>query len=302
MLFDKLAGFIEKNTPEFVKRFQAAALFDFPYRAHDAVKPGTFTTEDLEEFFLPFPAVAIEDRATCTVLFDTQDNQIGLENSPRLFVDITPMKAKDPEAFVHKSKFGSMLDKSVIPDNLFQSAFGKIHSLVLGDKGNYQVEGQVDSLVLFDDRGTVLLEVSAAQDKDDPFAAMAFEETKAGVLGNVVTSIEELMLANRNKQLFVLEHSPLKPKPIKKGRIARSHDRPNYVMVTPDAIRKIMGVTGPSPSSGSREGHDRRRHWRTLRSDRFVHRQGERILIDAMWVGPSDAVVGNRRYKVRLDI
>lgn len=168
-----------------------------------------------------------------------------------------------------------------------------------GQTQSYRVLGQVDRLVLVSGRGEIVADLSAAEMDGAPGA----QETFRGTLGNVITSIEELMLANRDPQLFVLEQSPLKTREPKKGRILRSPDRSRYVMLNPEAIRRVLGLKAPAEGGpGGRLPHERRRHWRTLQSERFTHRRGERILVEACWVGPSETVVGKTHYRVRLDI
>jgi hypothetical protein len=39
-----------------------------------------------------------------------------------------------------------------------------------------------------------------------------------------------------------------------------------------------------------------------LQSERFVKAKGQVIWIDPVWIGPSEAVKGANRYKVRLDL
>jgi hypothetical protein len=154
-------------------------------------------------------------------------------------------------------------------------------------------------MVILSRRGEILSDMNSHDLRLVPDAA----EACRGVIGNAITAIEELMLINRNPEYFILEQSPVKTRQTRKGRITRSPDRPRFVPLKPDAIRRIMGVkalveNGP----GGRRPHERRRHWRTLKSERFTHKRGEHILIEAHWVGTSEAVVGKTRYRVRLDV
>ena len=68
---------------------------------------------------------------------------------------------------------------------------------------------------------------------------------------------------------------------------------------------------GEPPDDGGtiqeRRAHIRREHERTLQSDRFVHKQGQtikvkRTYVQAIWRGPSEATVGQHKYKVILDL
>jgi hypothetical protein len=132
------------------------------------------------------------------------------------------------------------------------------------------------------------------------------EEIRHRTLWNIASSIEELMLAMRSVDHFILEQAPLKSRVPKKGRLLRSHDRARYILLKPEAIRRKMGLQASADrgqrARGVRRPHERRRHWRTLKSERFTRKRGERILVEAHWVGPAEAVVGKSRYRVRLDI
>ena len=303
MFFDRFAGFVEKHHPELAQKAQEIHLFEFPYRAHEVVKPGTFIQEDLDDFILPFPAVAIEDGATCAILFDGEEKQFGC-SGPRNFVEIQPTVSKDPSQFAHRNS-QSYPDKETLAvlqrEEITQIAFGTLHTMAVdfgADK--YQVKAQILRVVILDKHQNILFDLS-----DSDFDLVpGSQEMLGGVVGNVLTAIEELLLAQKNRELFVLEKAPVKARPLKKGRVLRSHDRPRYIMLTPDAIRQAMGVSVKKEKGEGtgRTPHERRRHWRTLRSERFKHKQGQRILIDAHWVGPSEATKGNTRYKVRLDV
>lgn len=300
MLFDKLAGFIERHVPEMVEQIEKTSLFDFPYRAHEAVRPGMFTQEDLEQFFLPFPQVAIEDRATCTFLFDSAEKQAGL-SAPRCFIDVMAVGGRDPDAFQGGGRaMDGQARQWAQQEGLHQFAFGRLLSVELPEGStDYKIAGYVDRLLILNGRGEILSDLDSHEMRFLPDAADACR----GVLGNAITATEELMLINRNPEYFILEQSPVKVRQTKKGRITRSPDRPRFVPLKPDTIRRIMDVKTPVENGpGGRRPHERRRHWRLLNSERFTHKRGQRILVEACWVGPSESVVGKTRYRVRLDI
>lgn len=85
-------------------------------------------------------------------------------------------------------------------------------------------------------------------------------------------------------------------------KIPRHHDRPVYTLLTPQAIRQQYIPRSKVPTGRKVGAHERRRHYRTLRSDRFTRMRGRTIVVPATWVGPSEAVIGNRRYRVMLDL
>jgi hypothetical protein len=302
MLFDKLAGFIERHHPELVEEIEKVALFEFPFRAHEVVQPGMFHQEDLDHFFLPFPQTAIEDKATCTFFFDTADKQTGLTET-RLFIEIIAMGGgTDPDAFS-----GSVSD--AVPEEwreqaklegLHQISFGQLFSMQLPEEGNlnYRIAASVDNVVVVNGRGEILASMDATEMKNIPEA----KGSARAIIGNIATAVEELLLLNNSPETFIFESAPATPRKTKSGRITRSPDRPRFIPLKPNEIRATMGIKEEPGQKGSRRPHERRRHWRTLKSERYTHKRGQRVLVDACWIGPSEAVVGKRRYRVRLDI
>lgn len=69
-------------------------------------------------------------------------------------------------------------------------------------------------------------------------------------------------------------------------------------------LRKTYIKHESSDSSCTKKPHERRRHTRTFRSDRYTKMKGETIIIDACWIGPTEVYDENKQklYKVRLDI
>lgn len=109
-------------------------------------------------------------------------------------------------------------------------------------------------------------------------------------------------LVNTDKH-FVLEEAPKgyveTPKPKK---ILREHQRPKYTVLAPMAIRRKLGIA-PAEAEGHKSPapHERRRHKRRLRKS-SGYKEDRDIIIEATWVGVSEVAVGNKVYKVRLDI
>ncbi|MFA7454877.1 MAG: hypothetical protein WCZ10_10490 [Desulfobulbaceae bacterium] len=304
MLFDRFAGYVEQHRPDLLRALERTHLFEFPYRAHEVIGPNSFTQDDLDLFVLPFPAVAIEDGATCTFLFDTEEKAVGLEGVKRHFVDVLSMYNTDKSQYARKIP---ELDNFPAPKNpqeqAFQFSFGTIYHMELPAVGagpsTYRTMGEVERLVLVDGRGEILLDMLA--DEVAAINPLDAQSTFRSTIGNVVTAIEELMLTTQDHELFVVEKSPVKPRVPAKGRILRSKDRPRYIMLRPQAIREKLGLNYPK-GQGGRAPHERRRHWRRLQSERFTKKRGERILVEAHWVGPTEGVIGKTRYQVRLDI
>ena len=100
---------------------------------------------------------------------------------------------------------------------------------------------------------------------------------------------------------FIVESSPKKLRANPK-KIPRAHERPQYIVLTPNEI-KTRYIRPKSSGNGTplKLGHDRRGHYRTYQSERYKAAKGKRQWIDATWVGPTEATVGKRTYRVLLD-
>lgn len=111
---------------------------------------------------------------------------------------------------------------------------------------------------------------------------------------------------------FVVEEQPARwkdkpPKPLKPGQLANSTRRSHFIVLTPEQIRKKYvphEITDDEEQEAKikRRPHHRRGHWRSYQSEKFSEKvRGTRQWIDAIWVGPKEAVQGPNRYIVRLD-
>lgn len=107
---------------------------------------------------------------------------------------------------------------------------------------------------------------------------------------------------------FIVEERPLIPRGQSNLPVVRSVDRPHFIVLTPADIRKrFIRPEGQEDEAEEAErrkvgAHERRGHFRTLRSERFTKAKGQVIWIEPIWIGPSEATVGPNKYKVRLDL
>ena len=80
----------EKGLTPLQKILREARLFVFPARPHD-VLPRSHSEEEIEflreSFFLPFPTIAVEDKASCLIIQDFDKDTRGIEQ-PRRFIEI----------------------------------------------------------------------------------------------------------------------------------------------------------------------------------------------------------------------
>ena len=85
-------------------------------------------------------------------------------------------------------------------------------------------------------------------------------------------------------------------------KIARSHQRPRYIVVSD---RELVRYIGNDPPEGEgrklKAGHRRRGHWRLLESPRFRFKRGRSIWTRPTWVGPKEGVRGGEHYEVLVE-
>ena len=123
------------------------------------------------------------------------------------------------------------------------------------------------------------------------------------LLVNISTAVEEIIYFN-SPDRFIVESRPAKVKhrDARSLRILRSVERPQYILLKPPEIRQRLHLPGASNGNGSTKApHERRWHYRTFKSDKFVNKKGETVVVKGTWVGPSEAVVEWRVYKVLFD-
>ena len=308
MIFDKFCAVVERHLPEFRYLADNAKIFVFNQAAH-TIKPGDTSVEDFETFVLPFPCTVIEDPATAVVLVDTEEEQVGVKGM-RKFIDIAPVVKWNDDAFSadealtpeEREAHRRMLEARGISQDAVVITIGDIADGFPSDKGigfrscaNRVIVASKDAV--YGDR-----RITQSTTPDN----VAFEMAQAGVR-NVLAAIEELCRIYSRRH-FVLETSPINPKTHPK-RIARTHQRPLYTILDARSIREKMGTLGAHEKAlaegrkrNSPIPHERRRHKRRLSTEGGHYKENKVVIIPAVWIGQSEAKVGNKIYKVRLDI
>jgi hypothetical protein len=294
-----MVNLLERHLPQYASLLSRAALFTFPGNAHEVLRHDAPAPEEwrfLEEtFFLPFPVTAVEDPASCVVLADSVPDAVGFA-TPRLFIECCPVSAPD-SAFPEDGKpdqaeLARQHWRQEAPDAC-GIVVGSLDRLVYRDGHRYftgQVHGQ---WILCRDR--ILAEDQGA------LRNVSHDDFNNQALRGAATCAEEIMWFNAPNR-FVFETSPVRVarNHLRSGRVLRSHERPQYTLVTPHEARVKLGLAEPTGRHPT--PHARRKHYRKLSSERFTHKQGQVITVPACWVGPSEVVRGNKRYRVLLEL
>ena len=313
MLFDKVCNYIEmyvekdRELHKILSLLRQARLFEFDKPAQEL---GQYHVpdEDLKNFYMPFPVVAVEDPAGMVILKDTIDDQIGT-TTPRLFCEVTCLGV-DP------TMYGDSPPNADIMAKLMEERYGDLSKVII------LTTGRINSLVNHprpDNPHGFGADVEVgwqAMFTEDDYQRFYLPDNEAAepFAKNAIVAMEELIYL-QNPEFFILEKSPIKMK-IKKGKIPRSHQRPKYTVLRPKEIRRKMKLS-ESGSGSKKNPHERRRHTRYLRDEIYKFENGvelemkldpvgmpyyKKTIIPATWIGPSENLVKNHRYKVRLDL
>lgn len=289
MIFDAFARIAEKHIGGSVlKDLEASRLFVFPGRG-DTDLPKSYSEDQRmwlhENFFLPFRIVCVEDEESCVLLKDPEEGARGAAVD-RAFVDCIPI-----------GDVPGVSDDLKDDGELYQINFGTAAYHLVGEGTSdlsWMIEGGIRAS-LYATRKRVVYFAS-----DDALAGFVTRKN----LHNAGTALQEVMFLNTPDR-FILEKSPTQPRR-RKGRdkkpVSRSHERPVYTILKPHEIREQMGLPEESAAERTKpRPHERRAHTRTFRAERYKAKRGKTIIIPATWVGPSEAVVKGKRYRVLLD-
>ena len=305
MLFDSLLGLVERGyLPSHVARVVTnSRLFVFPGRAHEVLAEEKSATDEEvaelnEHFRLPFDTVAIEDSASLVIIADSEEEQAGL-GGPRFYIEVEQMIGARSDEFVTPAR---ELPQHV--ENMFRGTinvtWGNMFNLTFDPKrysGNH-----LHAHFRYEGHGCYEKKQGLRRDLM-PYLPADYVGRNAA--NNVLTAIAELDSFNQPNH-WILEETPARPR--REGKVRReprSHERPRYTLLKPEQIREKLGLPDPGEEGGtSPTPHERRGHWRTYRHERFAASglASKRRWIKATWVGPSEAVIGKRRYKVCLDL
>lgn len=312
MIFDRLCRLIERN-PKLFQPLRAIAedarLFHFPHNPGE-VLPKNYEPDALafhsEHFVLPFRTVAIEDDTSVVVLWDAVADAQGM-SARRLYVELAPLAWSHAETWHDSDEERKMREELPAEarralERAHQLTFGAIWNLAPAEgyhtpdperNWRYQLECTLAGAWIIDgDEVDVPWSTRVMREHGEPLCHQGAR--------NAVCAIEEFMQFNAPDR-FILEDRPLKERK-KTPKILRSGDRPLYTLLHPAEIRSKLKLPEPE-RGGPRKPHERRRHVRRYPDDieRWPNMHGKSIVIPASWVGPSEATVGKRRYKVLLD-
>lgn len=309
MMFDRLCQLAEKWLTHLRPSLERAALFTFDKPAHELLKeqshPDAEEAEFLNDtFFLPFPHVALEDPGSVILLKDLEDSP-GLAKG-REFVELIDYDRAARSGFFDGDTMPPMAPGSVMVNIGTVSSVLDFTAATL----RWRTVGTLwQSFYFTGDRAAYIYDALekkvTVNGVEHPLRPGEGKSLEKAALQNANTALEEIWLINTPHR-FVLEEIPRKVRdPAKSRLIPRSHERPRYTLLEPSAIRHRMRLEEPKDlgrTGKKKVPHERRKHYRTMRSERYKAARGKTILIPAIWVGPTETKVGNKKYRVRVDL
>lgn len=313
MLWDTVARMAERFGPTLLKIMQKTRLFTIDAAPQDFL-PRSISAEQCqffqENFFLPFRYTAIEDKASLIFLFDEEKHARGLK-SPRKWVEFMSSQA-DMKSFREGGTYENRNALAMVSDffgarEVVMVTWGRIHEVVPNPGQKTWISGGVESLFFQDVyTGEVVLDhkkLAASFDRD------TMVKIANSQLANALTAIEEVMYFNDPSNFVVEETPPQYHKRIRskssKTRVCRSHEIRRYTVLKPTQIRRKLRLPEPSEPGGvKRRPHERRAHLRTYPNDeqRWPQVHGKTVVVKGSWIGPSEAVVDGKQYRVLTEM
>jgi hypothetical protein len=268
MIFDKLCHFAEVHNQKLVALVNRTRLFVF-----DATPSPLFSSEQerglLENFYLPFDNIAVDDGDACLLIHDTKPEQLGIQ-TPRNFIDVRPLvKPHEPVSGVIEEDRdeAESICRSIDPE-------GAIYVLSFGCLEPVRPDADDDRLVL---DGTVQFQF-VWDDKSDELKRIPItEESRIGA----VTAVRKMCVKFADtyvRHRFILERSPIKPRESKPDRALRSHDRAQHMILGPEEIRILMEIP--------------------LNQVIIIETEIGSGVERSVWHGPTEKVIGTKKYKV----
>ena len=252
-----------------------------------------------ETFFLPYRTVAFEDLESCTVLIDTEENQIGLAGT-RAFLECKLVSKRRAELIGEARKRSAEdVAEDVRLAGWMEEKYGRDPLLIYVGLISYnKVDGRICHHIEAPEITYIAGRSKSERIVVDDVGRPGFREA----LGDVSCSVAEVAHANLPSRFVVEVVAPRAANSVElPGRIRRSHERPVYTLMTPDEIKVIIQPPAPHGDRAAPIPHARRRHFRRLSAERYTNAKGKTVVVSACWVGPTEAMVDGKRYRICLD-
>lgn len=272
-----------KRHPEWKKVLDTCAIFDFRKHDFEKLQQETSISDDAKELMapLPFPQIAIVHDWQVYVLdlfWLSEEAQIVAGNLLALMCPFPEYKHEYETAISGYVEID--FSTSVKFDDLAATTSDLRYTSLINGKPTY-VMGDADPRAL-------------RVNEVDPHHESG-KKVLPGLFMNVITFLTYINSPER----FIVEQLPEKTGKLKKGRIPRLYQRPQYIILDKQSIKKRYLDSQPNGRK-SPMPHLRRGHYRTLTSEKFKRKHGQRVWVRATHVKGNTVEwrEGERHYRV----
>lgn len=304
MMFDKLCSLYERliggrlkgaSIPEGESKIayeecarilSKCALFDMG----DGLAHPDLNEEEVESlregWFMPFDMMAVEDREGCILVSPVDASKRGLKNLYNAIEYRYIFHGGSRLELLRAGQIGELRHVSQVGDRPVLKSSARVNSYEswVMTVGLHQPE------LVFIDNACL------------GFSGDSFMDQVQDFHMNAAVALYEIAEINKPNK-WVVKKETIKARPIQKGRIPRSDQRPRYVLVTDEELDRVLREPNPENSPIDRRPHRRRRHLRYLKSERYSEeKRFTHTVVEACWVGPQQAEYGGERYTVCLDL
>jgi hypothetical protein len=327
MLFDLACKIVERQIPALRPLLRRAALFylDGEPQQYTVTQ---YEPEDItfftDNFMLPFPVTAIEDKASLIFLIDPGALEKGVRDKDdrpmgcsitRAYMEVLCPAQADPSAFRERGEPPEKTTEIVksIRDKMYDlPEYREACTFTLGNMSiphmwtnNLEYHGTTNMIILASPQEILFKEQTNNGRGVKPPGKMTEELLLQATLKNVGTAWQQVMFLNTPDR-FILSQEPINPPKIKNKEYSRKHiprstERPTYTLLTVHQLRERLGEKEPQDDHNAPTPHWRRRHYRHLTADCYKNKKGKVIAIRRAWVGPTEKIVSGKRYKIRMD-
>ena len=259
---------VHSRHPGWKEVLDMCAVFDFRGHDYEKLQAEIHIGENAEELaLLPFPKIAI--------VHDWQVYALDLfwlsEEANMVAGNMLALMCPFPE---HRHAYEIAISGYVEVD-ISQEAVDKKTPATLSDvrytsllngKPTYIMDGADDDLR------------ALRVNEEDPNGSKA-HDVLPGLFMNVITFLAYINAPER----FMVKQTPKKMGKAKKGQIPRLYQRPQYIILDKQNI-KTRYLNSQPKGHKSPMPHLRRGHYRTLTSEKYKRKQGQRVWVRATYV------------------
>lgn len=301
-----------ESAPEMFVALKDTAHFDLGSEDHAAALADEAVDDDgvadaAAGFFLPMPKTWVEDERSGISLSRGDKNEQGLVGSSFSMIEVFRVPVTLEDGYVTtRHSMPKRLDPAA--NEIFESLVAsraRFPAEVMLVRAGMIVPSKVDS--------PWRIEAHVASLGMCAFCGRRIlrrwppplpEEYSKDLLQDFQAACLQVLAINSPANIVVRQDS--KEMVMVKDRGGRRHPeqrkRTRYLVLPRKEAYRL--VTGDKSETGQqRAAHARRRHWKTLRAERYKEeKRGTRVMVRECWVGPRERVDGDTRYKVCLDL